>query len=184
MLAGLLLISKGDRVAMHSSVETRYPFLDDDVIGFCAAIDPRYKMRGLKEKWLLRRVAAKSLPPQIANRPKTMFRASLSSTFLGSHRPAWVDQLLSPESLRAAGYFDPEAVARERAAQIALPRLTPKRFVFDLGLTSVVSTQLWHHLYFGGGLCDLPTWTDSSFSGNRKPTKYRTRSEMAMVLST
>ncbi|MGL5096829.1 MAG: hypothetical protein ACRDD1_14635, partial [Planctomycetia bacterium] len=27
------------------------------------------------------------------------------------------------------------------------------------GLTAVVATQLWRHLYFGGGLCDLPTWT-------------------------
>ena len=32
MLAGLLMISKGDRIAMHASVESRYPFLDDDVI--------------------------------------------------------------------------------------------------------------------------------------------------------
>ena len=28
----------------------------------------------------------------------------------------------------------------------------------DIALTCVVSTQLWHHLFFGG-LCDLPTWT-------------------------
>ena len=40
MLAGLLMISKGDRIAMHSSVETRYPFLDDDVIEFCARSTP------------------------------------------------------------------------------------------------------------------------------------------------
>ncbi|MFO0910216.1 MAG: hypothetical protein U0794_18045 [Isosphaeraceae bacterium] len=32
------------------------------------------------------------------------------------------------------------------------------RFVFDVGLTCVVSTQLWHHIYCGGGLCDLPVW--------------------------
>ena len=32
MLAGLLLLGKGDRVAMNSSVETRYPLLDEDVI--------------------------------------------------------------------------------------------------------------------------------------------------------
>ena len=96
---------------MHSSVETRYPFLDDDVINFCAWLAPEYKLRGRTEKWLLRQVAAKTLPPQIANRRKTMFRASLSGTFLGPGRPAWVDQLLSPESLRATGYFDPKAVA-------------------------------------------------------------------------
>jgi len=178
MLAGLLMISKGDRIAMHSSVETRYPFLDDDVIAFCAGIDPSYKLHGLTEKWILRKVAAKTLPAQIANRPKTMFRASLSSTFLGAARPPWVDQLLSPESLRATGYFDPAAVARERAAQVRWPRITPKRIVFDLGLTSVVSTQLWHHLYCGGGLCELPIWTDSQFAGNRTPTAYKTKPEV------
>lgn len=179
MLAGLLMISKGDRIAMHSSVETRYPFLDDDVIAFCARLAPEYKLRGLKEKWLLRQVAARTLPPQIANRPKTMFRASLSGTFLGSGRPPWVDQLLSPESLRASGYFDPLAVARERSAQVSQPRITPRRFVFDMGLTSVVATQLWHHLFCGGGLCDLPTWNAPEFAGNRLPTNYQTRPEVA-----
>ncbi|MBX6313003.1 MAG: asparagine synthase (glutamine-hydrolyzing) [Isosphaeraceae bacterium] len=177
MLAGLLMISKGDRIAMHSSVETRYPFLDDDVIHFCTQIAPEYKLRGMTEKWILRQVAAKTLPPRIANRPKTMFRASLSQTFLGPGRPAWVDQLLSPESLRQTGYFDPAAVAREVAAQRSRPRLTPRRFVFDLGLTSVVSTQLWHHLYCGGGLCELPEWTAPEFAGNRMPTEYKVRSE-------
>ena len=58
-----------------------------------------------------------------------------------------------------------------------LPRITPRRFIFDLGLTCVVSTQLWHHLYCGGGLCDLPTWTAPEFAGNRVPTHYKTREE-------
>ena len=162
MLAGLLMISKGDRIAMHSSVETRYPFLDDDVIRFCSQIAPEYKLRGRTEKWILRQVAARILPPAIANRPKTMFRSKFAPTFFGQGRPAWVDQLLSPESLRATGYFDPAIVKSERMKQSALPRITARRFVLDIALTNVVSTQLWHHLYFGG-LCDLPTWTPPTF---------------------
>ncbi|MEA2631010.1 MAG: hypothetical protein QOE66_1229 [Chloroflexota bacterium] len=158
MLAGLLMIAKGDRISMNSSVETRYPFLDDDVISFCSSIAPEYKLRGMNEKWLLRQVAARTLPPRIANRRKTMFRASLSRTFLGADRPGWVDQLLSPDSLRATGYIDPRQVARQRTLQTWLPPITPGRFIYDLGLTCVISTQLWHHLYCGGGLCDLPTW--------------------------
>ncbi len=177
MLAGLLMVAKGDRIAMHSSVEARYPFLDDDVIRFCSQIAPEYKLKGRVEKWILRQVAARTLPPQIANRPKTMFRSSLAQTFLGSHRPGWVDQLLSPESLAKTGYFDPKAVAREVGWQRAIPRITMRRFVFDLGLTSVVSTQLWHHLYCGGGLCDLPTWDAPEFAGNRLPSEYKTREE-------
>jgi asparagine synthase (glutamine-hydrolysing) len=159
LLAGHMLISKADRVMMRSSVEGRYPFLDEEVINFCAGLAPEYKVRGLTDKWLLRQVAARILPPRIANRPKTMFRANLSRSFFGSNRPAWVDQLLSPQSLRTAGYFDPQAVSHERAAQVRRPRLSPRRFVFDVALTSVVATQLWHHLFFGGGLCDLPAWS-------------------------
>ncbi len=158
MLAGLLMISKGDRIAMNASVETRYPYLDDDVIRFCAGIAPQYKLHGMTEKWILRKVAGQILPRQIANRPKTMFRASLAQTFLGPQRPPWVDQLLSPESLRATGYFDVASVLKQRSLQTVLPRITPARFVFDVALTCVVSTQLWHHIYCGGGLCDLPTW--------------------------
>jgi len=27
-----------------------------------------------------------------------------------------------------------------------------------MAMTSVIATQLWHHIYCGGGLADLPTW--------------------------
>ena len=70
MLAGLLLLGKGDRVAMNSSVEARYPLLDEDVIAFCATIAPEYKLRGLTDKWLLRQVAARTLPARIAQPQK------------------------------------------------------------------------------------------------------------------
>ena len=183
MLAGLLMISKGDRISMHNSIETRYPFLDDDVIRFCSQIAPEYKLKGMNEKWILRQVAAKTLPKQIANRPKTMFRASLSGTFLGDHRPAWVDQLLSPESLRKTGLFDPEAVAKQVWWQRTMPRITVRRGVYDLALTSVVSTQLWYHLFLGGGLCDLPTWTAPEYAGNRLPMRYKTREEEPAIAS-
>ncbi|MFI5456101.1 MAG: asparagine synthase (glutamine-hydrolyzing) [Isosphaerales bacterium] len=173
MLAGLLLLGKGDRVAMNSSVEARYPLLDDDVISFCASIAPEYKLRGLKDKWLLRRVAARTLPPRIANRPKTMFQASRSEAFLGQDRPPWIDQLLSPESLKATGWFDPERVARERTAQMRFLRITPKRIIMDLSLMCVVSTQLWHHLFLGGGLCELPTWESATRRGQEPSSPDR-----------
>jgi asparagine synthase (glutamine-hydrolysing) len=179
MLAGLLMMAKGDRIALHNSVETRYPFLDDDVIQFCSQIAPEYKLNGKIEKWILRQVAAKTLPPQIANRPKTMFRSTRSQTFLGEHRPGWVDQLLSPESLKATGYFSPKHVAREVWWQRNTPTASLRRFVLDMGLTTVVSTQLWHHLFCGGGLCDLPTWSAPEFAGNRLPSShYQTRDDV------
>ena len=161
MLAGLLLHGKGDRVAMNSSVEGRYPLLDEDVVAFCASIAPEYKLKGLTDKWILRQVAARTLPKKIANRPKTMFRASRSEAFFDDGRPAWVDQLLSRESLEKTGYFNAEGVIRERQALAGKSRFTPRRIIMDLSLTCVAATQLWHHTFFGGGLCELPSWSPS-----------------------
>lgn len=159
LLPGLLMHHKGDRPAMHNSVETRYPFLDEGFIDFCAKLHPRWKLKGLRrDKHLLRLYAAKYLPSAVADRPKAMFRAPFAQSFFETP-PAYVEQLLSEESLRKTGYFDPEKVrqAREKLPQIRV--LVGKRLVLDMGLTAVMASQLWHHLYLGGGLCELPTWS-------------------------
>ena len=151
--------AKGDRPLRNGSTEGRFPFLDERVVDFCTSIDPSLKLRGLTDKRLLRQAAKRILPKPIANRPKTMFRADFSGTFLGDGRPAWVDQLLSPESLGKTGLFDPHGVEQARRVQMKRGKVSFQRFVLDMGLTGVISTQVWHHIYCGGGLADLPVWT-------------------------
>src|SRR5206468_2105320 len=63
MLAGLLLSAKGDRIGMAASVENRYPFLDEAVVDFLARVPPDLKLRGFREKYLLRLAARRWLPP-------------------------------------------------------------------------------------------------------------------------
>ena len=105
------------------------------------------------------RVAAKIAQNQIHTRRKEMFRATMSPAFFRHERPVWVDQLLSPQSVRATGYFDSAGIDRARQMQAFRSRYSLARFSLDLGLVGVISTQLWHHLYCGGGLADLPTWS-------------------------
>src|SRR5262249_40151286 len=114
-LAGLLLNAKGDRVAMNSSVETRYPFLDEDVFAYLARLHPKWKLRGLQDKYILRLLAERWLPREVAWRRKAMFRAPFDS-FHSERIPAFVDQLLSPESLRKTGFFDERSVVFWRQA--------------------------------------------------------------------
>jgi asparagine synthase (glutamine-hydrolysing) len=83
-----------------------------------------------------------------------MFRAPFAETFLGQP-PSFVRDLLSPDSLVRTGYFDADAVARDCAA-LAEGRGSELGTFASLGLGGVVATQLWHHLYLGGGLCELP----------------------------
>jgi asparagine synthase (glutamine-hydrolysing) len=155
-LAGHLLCSKGDRVAMHSSVETRYPFLDEDVFSFLARVHPRWKLHGFRDKHLLRLLAERWLPRVIARRRKAMFRAPFDG-FHVAEPPAWVDQLLSPESLRRTGYFDPVAVARWRETFRQLRARSLQRVSVEMGLVGVLATQLWHHMFIDNTLAELPS---------------------------
>ncbi len=155
MLPGLLLSCKGDRVAMNSSVETRYPFLDEDVFAFLAKLHPDWKMRRLRDKLILRYVADRWVPKSIAWRRKAMFRAPLDG-FHTSTLPTFVDQLLSPESLKKSEYFDAANVTRWREAFKTM-RHGNQRTMIEMGLVGVVATQLWHHTYIDGSLAELPS---------------------------
>ena len=167
MLPGLLLAAKGDRPLRAASTEGRYPFLDEKVIEFCSRIAPEYKLRGMTDKWLLRELAERVAPRQVSSQRKVMFRANMGRAFLKPDRPAWVDQLLSPESLAATGYFEPAVVDDVRTLLLGRQRRSARRFAFDMALAGVISTQLWHHLYCGGGLCELPVWSIEGYAGQR-----------------
>jgi asparagine synthase (glutamine-hydrolysing) len=155
-LAGHLLQAKGDRVAMHSSVEVRYPFLDEEVFAFLAKLHPRWKLRGFHDKYLLRLLAQRWLPPAVFRRGKVIFRAPLDSFYLQS--ATFVDQLLSDESLQRTGYFDAAAVRKWRVAYRQMRAGSLPRLSVELGLAAVVATQLWHQLFIDSGLADLPGW--------------------------
>ncbi|HEY5895646.1 MAG TPA: asparagine synthase (glutamine-hydrolyzing) [Chthoniobacterales bacterium] len=158
LLAGHLLQAKGDRVAMHSSVEVRYPFLDEDVFDFLSKLHPRWRLRGLRDKHLLRLLAERWVPKSVARRQKVIFRAPLDSFHI-EPEPPFVRQLLSEESLRKTGYFDVAEVHRWRRDFRSLRAGSLPRLSVEMGLAAVVATQLWHHQFMGGGLADLPEWS-------------------------
>ena len=154
-LAGHLLQAKGDRVAMHSSFEVRYPFLDDRVFEFLAALHPRWKLRGFRDKHLLRLLAERWLPRSVYRRRKVIFRAPLDSFHL-EPEPKFVAELMSEESLRRTGYFDVESVHHWRRAFRQLPAGSLPRFSIEMGLTAIVATQLWHHIFIDSDLMAEP----------------------------
>jgi asparagine synthase (glutamine-hydrolysing) len=113
LLAGYLLSSQGDRVAMANSIEGRFPFLDHRVVEYAARLPSRLKLRGLREKYILRRALKGLLPDEILGRVKQPYRAPDSRCFFETGKPLdYVDDLLSAERIRSAGYFDATSVGR------------------------------------------------------------------------
>lgn len=99
-LSPYLLTSQGDRVALAHGVEARYPFLDPSVADFCNGLPDGWKLRGLRTKVVLRELAARHLPPDLAQRRKQPYRAPVVPALFGPGPDDYVGELLSPARLR------------------------------------------------------------------------------------
>ena len=145
LLSGYLLNSQCDRMLMAHSVEGRFPYLDHRVIEFANRLPPRLKMRGLREKVLLKRAARGLVPDSIVERPKQPYRGPDARVFLGPDRPAWIGDLLSARTVTAAGYFEPERVTHlATRIESAARGGRPVSHRDSLALLTVLSTQIWH----------------------------------------
>lgn len=100
-----------DKMSMAAGVEVRVPFLDRDLVELAARIPGRYKQRGRTGKWVLKKAMEPYLPRDVIYRPKTGFGAPLRRWMRHDLRELLGD-LLSQESLRRRGLFDPVAVQR------------------------------------------------------------------------
>ena len=143
-LSGYLLSSQGDRMGMANSVEGRYPFLDYRVMEFCAGLPPKFKLNGLTEKYLLKKLLKGRIPESIIRRPKQPYRAPISSTFLSKDAPEYVNFMLSDTYTQRAGIFDHGSVS---ALLSKIDKTGIASEVDNMVLTAVISTHLLHYQF-------------------------------------
>jgi asparagine synthase (glutamine-hydrolysing) len=146
LLSSYLLGSQGDRVAMAHGVEGRFPFLDHRLFELTAALPPGSKLRGLREKEILKRWARSVVPRQVVDRHKQPYRAPDIPAFFGPQQPEYVRALLAPDAIRRIGLFEPAAVAG-LVRRCEGGRATG--FAESQALVAILSTQLWHETFFG-----------------------------------
>jgi asparagine synthase (glutamine-hydrolysing) len=136
-----LLSSQGDRMLSAHSVEGRFPFLDHRLIEFAAQIPPRLKILGLNEKFVLKQAMRDMLPDSVRARTKRPYRAPIQAPFFGETAPEYVREQLSPEAIRATGYFDERTVSRLMKKATDMPALGERD---NMALAGILSTQLLH----------------------------------------
>jgi asparagine synthase (glutamine-hydrolysing) len=111
LLGNYLLSSQGDRMALANSVETRYPYLDLDFVRFAARLPHGLKLRGLKDKFILRQTYAGDIPEAVRNRKKFAYHAPEKKSFFpGGTLVEWAADMLSRERIARDGLFDPTYV--------------------------------------------------------------------------
>lgn len=155
LLPGYILSSQGDRMAMAHGLEGRFPFLDHRVVEFAAKLPPNLKMKGLTEKYLLKRAFSRDVPASILKRTKQPYRAPEGKCFFGPDAPEYVEKALSHRAIQSCGIFDARAVG-VLADKFKSGR--PVSTKDNMALTGVLSTQLLLDRFSGGYLNSCTQW--------------------------
>ncbi len=138
-MSGYLLSSQGDRMAMANSVEGRYPFLDYRVIEFCNKLPCDFKLNGLNEKFLLKKLMKNKIPESIIKRSKQPYRAPIKNAFPLNNPPEYLKEVLSPGFFKKAGIFDFNSIS---TLLQKIQKTGNSSEVDDMVLVSVISTHL------------------------------------------
>lgn len=100
-----------DRAAMAHGLEVRVPFLDTELAMFAESLPPSFKVRGLRQKYLLKKLAERRLPAAIARRKKIGFETPVEGWFR-SELSGLVRETLCGPGARLRGVLERNEVGR------------------------------------------------------------------------
>ena len=129
-------LTKDDRMSMATSLELRVPFLDHTLVEFAASCPVHVKLRGLKKKLLLKRMAAARIPKPILNRPKHGFEVPIAK-WVGNELATEVDTLLLSDNSRLRAFLRP-GIIRNLVSQHHANTRNHSREIWSL-----MSLEMW-----------------------------------------
>ena len=147
LLSNYLLSSQGDRMSMAHAVEGRYPYLDHEFVEFAARLPRGIKLRGLKDKFVLRRAFGGAMPESVRTRPKVAYQApDIRGFFVDGWEPDYVGELLSERRINDVGLFDAKRVALllAKARSQKLDRMGNRD---NMAFVLILSTMLLDELF-------------------------------------
>ena len=132
------ILALSDRIGMFHSLELRVPFVDHEIVEFCAKIPSHYKIRARTKKYLLREVAKEHLPASVFSHRKQGFAAPMAKWLRGDLRHL-VEDRLGPSILDQHRLFNSDAIRTMIDDHHARRSLNDKKLfsllVFDNWLT-------------------------------------------------
>lgn len=112
------ILTKVDRMSMAVSLETRVPFLDPELVSLAFTIPPLLKVAGNTTKVLLKKIAARHIPPQCVYRPKEGFSIPIKHWLTTTLRPVMED-LLTEKDIKEQGLFSWQTIHRLKSEHLA-----------------------------------------------------------------
>jgi asparagine synthase (glutamine-hydrolysing) len=135
-----LLLMRVDKMSMANSIETRVPFLDEDVVEFALRIPSRLKQKDGQPKYILKRAAEGLIPRDTIYRRKQGFCGSATNMLSSAVFAFARETILDSELIRER--FDMSAVEKILARSVSHPRFN------NFKVWNLLNLALWHDCWF------------------------------------
>ncbi len=112
------ILTKVDRMSMAVSLETRVPLLDKELVTLAFRIPERFKVHRGRTKVLLKKVAARHVPPGCVYRPKEGFSMPIKNWLRGQFREL-LETLLDERRIREGGLLQAGTISSLKAEHLA-----------------------------------------------------------------
>jgi len=129
---------KVDRATMSVSIEGREPMLDHRLVEFLAQVPASLKVKDNVNKYILKTIVHKYIPPSLMDRPKRPFIAPLQEWFRDELREQ-MQYYLAPDRLNKTGLFNAPHV------QQLLDRFLTSGNISHQKLWNILIFQLWYN---------------------------------------
>jgi len=100
-----------DKTSMAANLEVRVPFVNHELLELASHMPTHLKLRGLKRKYIFKRMAERLLPHDVVWRRKAGFGAPIRAWLRGPLK-SMVGDLLSEETIKRRGLFNSAEVKR------------------------------------------------------------------------
>ncbi|MBM3251170.1 MAG: asparagine synthase (glutamine-hydrolyzing) [Candidatus Omnitrophica bacterium] len=134
------LLVKMDIASMANSLETRAPFLDQDVMQFSARLPGNFKIKGLIKKYILKKAIKNLIPAENIYRAKMGFGVPVGTWMRNELKDFTREILFSSRALKR-GYFNPDNLRGY------INRHIDGNKDHSLGLWSLLMLELWHQRF-------------------------------------
>ncbi|WP_404399461.1 asparagine synthase (glutamine-hydrolyzing) [Idiomarina seosinensis] len=147
MLEGQILTWGGDRVDMANSMEARPAFLDHHLAEYAFSVPPHLRIKGNKEKYVLREAMKGLLPETLYKREKFAFMAPPAHTDPEKWKAVeqLAEQFLNKKAVEEAGLLDYDMVVKT-FEQHQDPEVKGEEQVqLDAVINHMLGVQVLHH---------------------------------------
>ncbi len=137
-----LLLMRVDKMSMANSIETRVPFLDEDVVAFALKLPSALKFKNGQPKYILRQAARGIIPDSIIDRKKWGFCGS-ATNMLSNSLVRYARERIFASPLIA------ERFHREGVERLFITHGEQKRFN-SFKIWNLLNLVLWYECWFEG----------------------------------